>query len=388
MKFWYFIIAVLCGIIIGNVALNMSSWFMETYDLEDVDISVSEECENTYYNKLTDYQKKIYKVILNPVSKAKEKFAIKNIDMDEFNENFSDAFIAVHYDYPEYFWFTGGSSWSYYETYLQMFLKMDGKVEIRPQYYSYTSSAFNAEKKHNQLTARVNEVAALAENHSTDAFERIVFVHDYLIENAYYDYDALEEYEKTSHNPSCEYIYSAYGCLVNGKTVCAGFAKAFQMILNELDYECSYITGDAGGPHAWNCVYLDGEGYYIDVTWDNRDFENEIPFYSYTLINDETLKTTHELDTRFTPPVCTATEYNYYIRRNYYVDKYSYSKVSKIIAAQSESEAVYIKFKSLSDLERAYKDISANVKKGNIAALKSYEAAYTNNKHCTLTIIK
>ena len=70
------------------------------------------------------------------------------------------------------------------------------------------------------------------------------------------------------------------------------------------------------------------------------------------------------------------------------MDKYSYSKVAKIIEAQSESEAVYIKFKSLSDLERAYKDIAVNIKKGNIPTLKSYEAAYSNKNHSTLTIIK
>lgn len=382
-----FIVAI-CAYIAVIVALNANSIFVKKYDFNNIDISISEENNGTYFNQLTDYQKKIYKSVITPISTAEERFMIKDANEEEFFENFRDAFTALQYDHPEYFWFTGGSAITSYQSLIGKMFKSDVTIEICPDYYGYVSSAYNTEKKYNQLMQKVKDVASLTENYSTDDFERIIFVHDYLIENAIYDHDALKEYKSTSHSPSCEYIYSAYGCLIDGKTVCAGFAKAFQLILTELGYDCSYVAGDAGGPHAWNCVYLDGDGYYIDVTWDNRDLENEIPFYNYALINDDMLKITHQPDTRFESPVCTATDYNYYIRKNYYLDKYNYQKLVNIISAQSENEAVYVKFKTKDDLEKAWADIESNVKKGKIQSLKSVKEAYASENHCTLTIIK
>ena len=119
---------------------------------------------------------------------------------------------------------------------------------------------FDEEEKLNDLKKAIKNVAALAQQYSNDDYERIIFVHDYLIKNAIYDHDALNEYEKASHSPSCEYIFSSYGCLVNGKTVCSGYAKAFQLIMREMGYDSTYVVGDAGERHGWNCVYLDGEG--------------------------------------------------------------------------------------------------------------------------------
>ena len=82
-----------------------------------------------------------------------------------------------------------------------------------------------------------------------------------------YDTDSLDEYYKTTHSPSCEYIFTAYGCLVNGKTVCSGYAKAFQFILQNLGYESILVAGEgADGLHAWNMVKIDDDYYYFEVT--------------------------------------------------------------------------------------------------------------------------
>ncbi len=62
---------------------------------------------------------------------------------------------------------------------------------------------------------------------------------------------------------------SAYSALVNGQTVCAGYARAFQYILQQLGIPCYYCTGFAGESHAWNIVMLDGEFYNVDTTWDD-----------------------------------------------------------------------------------------------------------------------
>ena len=64
---------------------------------------------------------------------------------------------------------------------------------------------------------------------------------------------------------------SVYSALVNGKTVCAGYARAFQYLLQQLGIPCYYCTGYAGEAHAWNIVALDDGYYNVDVTWDDSD---------------------------------------------------------------------------------------------------------------------
>ena len=69
------------------------------------------------------------------------------------------------------------------------------------------------------------------------------------------------------------------GGLLNGKSVCVGYADILKNILGEFGIEAKVIVAypdknyeyydeqDASG-HAWNSVFLDGEEFYCDLTWD------------------------------------------------------------------------------------------------------------------------
>ena len=82
---------------------------------------------------------------------------------------------------------------------------------------------------------------------------------------------------------------SAYSALVNGRTVCAGYARAFQYLMQRLGIPCYYCTGYAGEDHAWNIIKL-GEDYYnVDVTWDDTD----TPTYDYFNKSDREFGTSH-----------------------------------------------------------------------------------------------
>jgi len=72
---------------------------------------------------------------------------------------------------------------------------------------------------------------------------------------------------------------SAYSALVNGRTVCAGYARAFQYILQQLGIPCYYCTGYAGESHAWNIVALDDGYYNVDATWDDAS-QNTYEFFN------------------------------------------------------------------------------------------------------------
>ncbi|MBR2044413.1 MAG: hypothetical protein IJ946_08785 [Clostridia bacterium] len=337
-----------------------------------------------YYNQLNDFQKKVYSSFFEAVKNADDEVVLENVKVDDFNTYTLDALIALQYDHPEFFWFRCG-----YDATLTRAKDSDtGTITAEPIYFNYVSSLFDHKGKLEKLNTEVDRVAALAREHSGDVFEQMVFVHDYLIENAIYDTKGLEEYEKTEHSPSNEYIFSAYGCLINKKTVCAGYAKAFQLIMNMLGYECSYVSGDAGGAHAWNCVYIDGKGYYVDVTWDDYDLEKEAPFYNYAFITTKELNKTHQVTMPFKAPVCNDTKYNYFVKKSYYLDSYQIDRAKEILSMQANKNAAHIKFSSFKDLTTAYYDLFKSGRFKSIAGFEDFKYLTYNKEHCTISVYR
>ncbi len=337
----------------------------------------------TYYDQLDADEKHIYEVLLAETAKSSEEIHFEDVDHAKYKGSMMRALLAMTYDHPELFWVrTGYRITVSHERYSEI-----GDVTVKPMYYPYWQYTMNKKKKSAELEAAVEEVAALARRQQGD-MERVRFVHDYLVKNAIYDHDALEEYYKTSHDAECEYIFSAYGCLVNGKTVCAGYAKAFQLIMDRLGYDCLYITGDAGGPHAWNCVFIEDEGYFIDVTWDDPDHDINEPKYDYYCITERELEKTHELDEDFKMPECTATEYNYYEYYGYGMDEYDFDKVCDVVDRQKGQRIISIRFGSVEALEDAYNSLAKKGMLRKIPALKNAKKlSYTyNEKHCTFTV--
>lgn len=339
----------------------------------------------TYYDQLTDTQKRMYDAYLEKVRTMDDSFiTLENISLKYFQENAMIISKAVLHDHPEYFWALTGYSYSY----SRARFATDCTVKWYPMFYDFVTPMYNKDAKAKELDAAVKKVAELARAHSSDDFDRVIFVHDYLTEHAYYDHDGLKEYYKTDHDPSCEYIFTAYGCLVDGKTVCSGYAKAFQLVMWELGYDCTYVTGDAGEAHGWNVIYLDGEGYYVDVTWDDPDFEENEPLYNYALITSEALGRTHTVDDAFDIPYCTATKYSYFHHEGYFSPTYNFSAASEILSRQVGEDAVHIQFGSLSELKKAYDDLIQGGKSRKIPGLKSYTSCTYNEDHYTLTLMK
>jgi transglutaminase/protease-like cytokinesis protein 3 len=59
----------------------------------------------------------------------------------------------------------------------------------------------------------------------------------------------------------------AYVGFTTGQGQCMTYAMMFDEMCNTVGIECEYITGTAGGYHAWNKVKLNGKWYWVDVTW-------------------------------------------------------------------------------------------------------------------------
>lgn len=87
--------------------------------------------------------------------------------------------------------------------------------------------------------------------------EKIKYVYEWIGDNNTYD----ELFTYTSKNQS---IYNVF---IKGNAVCAGFAKASQVIFQNIGIESMTITGESTGPHMWNIIKLDDKYYYYDSTY-------------------------------------------------------------------------------------------------------------------------
>ena len=99
-------------------------------------------------------------------------------------------------------------------------------------YLEFNRAAQNIDEAKDVFQENASQIISEARNLSSD-YEKEKFVHDKLTERVSYDSGA-------------EMNQSAYSALVNGRTVCAGYARAFQYLLRQLGIPCYYCTGYAG----------------------------------------------------------------------------------------------------------------------------------------------
>lgn len=146
-----------------------------------------------------------------------------------------------------------------------------------------------------EIDTRVNELIIELTNDNMDDEEKILTLHDYIIEHSKYDI-SVNKNEDSGYSSS-----TAYGALFEGYAICNGYTDLMAIFLNELDIinikiattpdEISYSTTG----HIWNAVYLNGEWLHLDLTWDDPVSEDgqDYLFHSYFLITSDEL---HEKD--------------------------------------------------------------------------------------------
>lgn len=116
-------------------------------------------------------------------------------------------------------------------------------------------------------------------------YEKEKTIHDYLVENTSYDQNCL-----TYSNWYSEYADQPYGCLIDHRSICLGYASTFKLFMDAIGIECVIVKGSANmdyANHAWNLVKLeDGNWYAVDVTWDDP-VGNYLIFYTYFNVDDQ-----------------------------------------------------------------------------------------------------
>lgn len=300
------------GKLISDKDLNSLKDSNIDYSTYSVNIETS-----PYYSMLDENEKDLYKQIYANADNLKKTFVPKqNITKNELEE----TIIAVYNDSPELFWIDTSYSYKYL---------ISGK--IAQVTLNYNSTADDIESSKYLFNQATNKIINEANNYNNN-YDKEKFVHDYILEKNIYDIN-----NKLNQ--------SAYSALVNGKTVCAGYSRAFQYIMNKLNITTYYVTGKSQGEsHAWNIVKL-GNGYYnIDLTWD----DGKIITYNYFNKTDYEFSKTHERSEKsINLPSCNATTYKYkkpYINNstnNYdkeYIKNHTKKKSTQVIINNDDDE--------------------------------------------------
>ena len=143
-------------------------------------------------------------------------------------------------------------------------------------------------------------------------------IHDWLIDHMEYDPAEIDNYGGTP-DPNND---NPYGALINGKGICAGYTRSFQLLMDLAGIECISIFGTSNngieiGEHAWNQVKLDGEWYIVDVTWDDPVGSTVISqesHHRYFNVTSKKIRSNHFWD-EANVPEATGTKYTWdYLR--------------------------------------------------------------------------
>ena len=200
-------------------------------------------------------------------------------------------------------------------------------------------------------------------NETLSDAEKCLLLHDRLAVWSAYDY------ENYLLGTVPEDSYSAYGPLGLRQGVCNGIALAYGWMLDILGIENAYVSSESLN-HGWTRVVLDGEPYYVDVTFDDpaTDVPGRVRHDNF-LLSFSAFSATHSGATDFDPsPVSTL-----------YEDHFSHSAASEIVLI---GNAFYFFREAPSDTRKSElvrRDVSTGEETVLITTDRYYWVGYTGH---------
>ena len=291
----------------SNLALTAQNFSYSDYD-------------NFAYSQLSETGKMTYREIYTVLNDLIGGVELSSRDADEVDL----AFRAVMLDHPEIFYVKGYSIKKY----------MSGS-DLKKIVFSgtYTMQKDEIERAREKVEAYVDDFIADAPV-SADDYDIIKYVYDRLIRT--------NEYVPESKNNQ-----NILSVVENGQTVCQGYTKMMQLLLNRMGIFCTLVNGTACGQngvpdadelknaantewggHVWNIVKCNGMYYNVDTTWgdavitlmsDDGALTRDIDInYEFFLVDDASLIGTHDPEPVVTMPRCNSMEDSYYNHEGLY----------------------------------------------------------------------
>lgn len=302
-------------------------------EYEQTEQVVRREAETGYaYGMLSREKQTLYLEIRDALLQFEEDVKLSSCDKEEI----SHVFQCVLNDHPEIFYVDG---YTYTEYTLGTILK---KITFTG---TYRYSCEEIEEKQRQIDNYVNHfLEELPEG--ADDYAKVKYTYEYLIHHT--EYDAA-----TQDNQN---ICSVF---IEGRSVCQGYAKATQYLLNKVGVFATLVLGRVvgGEGHAWNLVQIDDQYYYVDTTWGDASYQavggaagypgEKIPTinYDYLCVSTEQMNLTHTLDNVVELPECNSMDANYYVKEGFYFTGWDQEKIEHIFEEEYEKGSAYVTLK-------------------------------------------
>lgn len=303
--------------VIENSSLNESKENEDEVievDLSDTNNQSNNYINNHFYNQLSDSAKLIYMELYQNKENLKTgTFTVEFGDVfkdilsqengsDILKEEYQSAIEAFTYENPDVFYLDVTKMYINIEMVKRLFSTKYNVYINSYQDPHYLAEPFTSKEEIDKCQSQIESVRdkILANINGKTKIEKIRYIHNYLIDNIEYD-ETIKQ----------ENIYNIYGALVQRISVCEGYAKAFQYLLNSAGIENIIVTGTATNNsgetenHAWNYVKIDNLWYAIDVTWDDPiiigggRLTDDIR-YQYFLKGSRTMNKNHYVSNSFT----------------------------------------------------------------------------------------
>ncbi|RKM62123.1 hypothetical protein D6855_01490 [Butyrivibrio sp. CB08] len=291
------------------------------------------------YDRLTDAGKTLYVEMLAIMEHLATDVSVSTTS----DEAIELVFEHVSMDHPELF-YVGGYQYTDYRK---------GEETSRIAFSgTYLYDEAEVKSRQTQINEAVNKCLAGAPA-TPDEYYKVKYVYEYIIKNTEYDKDA----------PDNQNLCSVF---IGGRSVCNGYAKATQYLLNKMGVKCTFVTGmvttKSGQQfrHAWNLVLCNGVHYYLDVTWGDASYQTAsgesadpslLPEVNYDYLNvtTEEILRQHTLSDIISFPVCSGMADNYYVREGEYFTAAEPALIQDLFNRKYEEGAKCVTFKCASD---------------------------------------
>jgi hypothetical protein len=108
-------------------------------------------------------------------------------------------------------------------------------------------------------------------------YEKVKAAYQFIAQKVDYDYDSYEMMVSAKDSFADKIKQDSFnwvGFALTDLVVCEGYTQAMKALMSMAGVPCVVVTGEPESwdefGHAWNKVYLDGNWYNLDITWDDN----------------------------------------------------------------------------------------------------------------------
>lgn len=325
--------------------MDMVSSVEDNYDkLSEENNYETPPVEYYYYNILNESKQQIYNTILRGFMQEKEEIRINLTDTADMDEIVN----MVMNDHPELFYLNTQKGYLY--------TIYDGYIILKPCYSYAGKKRIKKQEEIEEASKKIIEDISILPTE----YDKIKAVFEYIIDSTKYKVNARDN-------------QNIYSVLVNKKSVCAGYARTTQYLLQKLGIETIYVTGTVynRGNHAWNIVKCDGRYYQLDTTFGDMEFKDQsktdIPesmkyCYDYLCCTDKQIYRDRKSDNHAKLPKCDSEDLDYYVLNGTYFKKYSNKVIKNMIKSICSGELHWSsRFKIKREYRKCLKKVEAGI---------------------------